>query len=126
MNQGDIYYVSLDPTFGREQQGRRPVFVLTGRGFNRLTGSPFVASITSGGNFAKVNGFAVSLDGSGMQTTGVIRCDQVPNLDLSARGARYVESAPREVVVAVLTFCEKSLSSTTNTISQMFNSHASS
>ena len=29
MQRGDIYFVSLDPTSGHEQQGQRPVVVLT-------------------------------------------------------------------------------------------------
>lgn len=49
MKQGDIYFVSLDPIVGREQRGLRPVIVLTSEAFNRLTGSPLVAAITTGG-----------------------------------------------------------------------------
>lgn len=28
MNKGDIYLISLDPTLGHEQQGKRPVLVI--------------------------------------------------------------------------------------------------
>ncbi len=98
MERGDIYLVSLDPTSGHEQQGARPVLIVSPATFNRLTKTPIVLPITSGGNFARTAGFAVSLMGAGTQTTGVIRCDQPRALDLGARRARKLESAPEAIV----------------------------
>lgn len=92
MNRGDIYFVSLDPAFGREQQGHRPVLVLTQKAFNDVTGLPVVLPITKGGNFARRIGYAVPLNGTGLRTTGVVRCDQPRVIDLSTRDARYVET----------------------------------
>jgi mRNA-degrading endonuclease toxin of MazEF toxin-antitoxin module len=102
LKQGDIYFVSLDPTAGHEQRGLRPVFVVTSRVFNHLTNAPLVAPITTGGGFARRNNFAVDLSGAGTKTVGVVRCDQIRVVDLLARGARYVESAPRQVTEDVL------------------------
>jgi mRNA interferase ChpB len=102
MERGDIYLVSLDPAQGHEQQGRRPVLVVSPAAFNRLTRVPVVLPITSGGNFARTAGFAISLVGSGTQTTGVIRCDQPRALDLQARDARKLESVPATIVDEVL------------------------
>jgi mRNA interferase ChpB len=102
MERGDIYLVSLDPTSGHEQQGARPVLVVSPGAFNRLTKTPIVLPITSGGNFARTAGFAVSLIGAGTQTTGVIRCDQPRALDLGARRARRLEAAPSEIVEEAL------------------------
>ena len=98
MERGDIYLVSLDPTSGREQQGRRPVLVLTRGAFNRLTGAPVVLPITTVGNFARMEGFSVSLMGAGTETTGVVRCDQPRALDLKARGAKKIEKVPAAIV----------------------------
>jgi mRNA interferase ChpB len=98
MERGDIYLVALDPTAGHEQQGRRPVLVVSATAFNRVTKLPVVLPITSGGNFARAAGFAVSLADAGTQTTGVIRCDQPRTLDLQARRARLLEKAPVEIV----------------------------
>jgi mRNA interferase ChpB len=100
MERGDIFVVSLDPTSGHEQKGRRPVLIVSPGPFNRLTGGPIVLPITSGGNFARRAGFAVPL--AGTKTTGVIRCDQPRALDLDARGGRRVESAPAAIVDEVL------------------------
>lgn len=45
-HRGDICKLSLDPTLGHEQQGLRPVLVLTPESFNTLTGTAVVAPIT--------------------------------------------------------------------------------
>nr|VFK25129.1 MAG: PemK-like, MazF-like toxin of type II toxin-antitoxin system [Candidatus Kentron sp. MB]VFK29896.1 MAG: PemK-like, MazF-like toxin of type II toxin-antitoxin system [Candidatus Kentron sp. MB]VFK74986.1 MAG: PemK-like, MazF-like toxin of type II toxin-antitoxin system [Candidatus Kentron sp. MB] len=42
MERGDIYLVSLDPTSGHEQRGRRPVLIVPPTAFNRLTKTPIV------------------------------------------------------------------------------------
>ncbi len=88
MQRGDIWIVSLDPTAGHEQQGERRVVILSPAAFNRLTGTPLVAPITTGGVFARTLGFAVSLTGLGLGTDGVVRCDQPRVLDLRARNGR--------------------------------------
>ena len=102
MERGDIYLVSLDPTSGHEQQGTRPVLVVSPEAFNRLTRTPVVLPITSGGNFARTAGFAVSLMGSGTQTTGTVRCDQPRALDIGSRCGRKLESVPQSVLDEVL------------------------
>ena len=102
MERGDIYLVSLDPTSGHEQQGTRPVLVVSASAFNRLTKTPVVLPITSGGKFARTAGFTVSLTGAGTNTTGVVRCDQPRALDLGSRNARKLESVPAEIVDEVL------------------------
>ena len=99
---GDIYLVSLDPTQGHEQQGRRVVLVVSPGAFNRLTNVAIVVPITTGGNFARTRGFAVSLASAGTRTTGVIRCDQPRALDLDARGGRKLESVPVAIIDEVL------------------------
>ena len=102
MERGDIYLVSLDPAAGHEQQGTRPVLVVSPAAFNRLTKTPVVLPITTGGNFARTAGFAVPLAGAGTKTTGVIRCDQPRALDLGARNGRRLESVPAAILDEVL------------------------
>ncbi|MFU2207829.1 type II toxin-antitoxin system PemK/MazF family toxin [Solidesulfovibrio sp. C21] len=102
MERGDIYLVSLDPTSGHEQQGTRPVLVVSPSAFNRLTRTPVVLPITSGGNFARTAGFAVSLMGAGTNTTGIVRCDQPRAIDLASRNAHKLESVPRAIMDEVL------------------------
>jgi mRNA interferase ChpB len=102
MDRGDIYLVSLDPTLGHEQQGTRPVLIVSPSAFNRMTKTPVVLPITSGGSFARTAGFAVSLIGAGTATTGVVRCDQPRALDLASRNGRKLESVPAAIVDEVL------------------------
>ncbi len=102
MKRGDIWLVSLDPTAGHEQQGTRPVLIVSPAPFNDLTGTPVVLPITTGGGFARRRGFAVSLEGAGTRTTGVIRCDQPRVLDLAARNGKFLETVPEHIIDDVL------------------------
>lgn len=98
MERGEIWLVSLDPTAGHEQRGMRPVLIISAGAFNRVTKTPIVLPITNGGAFARHAGFAVSLEGAGTQTTGIVRCDQPRALDMAARRGRRVEAAPESIV----------------------------
>jgi mRNA-degrading endonuclease toxin of MazEF toxin-antitoxin module len=102
VKRGDIYLVTLDPTLGHEQQGTRPVLVVSPDRFNAVTRVPIVVHITSGGAFVRNAGFAVSLAAAGTRTTGVIRCDQPRPLDLAARKARKLEAVPPHILDDVL------------------------
>ena len=102
MERGDIYLVSFDPTSGHEQRGLRPVLIVSPGSFNRMTGTPIVLPITTGGSLARAAGFAVSLTGAGTATTGVIRCDQPRAMDIAARRGRKIEAAPHEIVEEAL------------------------
>ncbi|MEO5346890.1 MAG: type II toxin-antitoxin system PemK/MazF family toxin [Magnetococcus sp. YQC-9] len=99
---GDIFLVNLDPTSGHETQGKRPVLVVSPAAFNKLTGVPVVLPITTGGNFARMTGFAVPLAGAGTVTQGIIRCDQPRAFDFQARSAKKLEHVPATIMEEVL------------------------
>jgi mRNA interferase ChpB len=100
MKRGEIYLVTLDQTEGREQQGYRPVVVISPEQYNQATKLPVVLPITTGGAFAQRIGFAVPI--TGIKTTGVIRCDQPRVLDLTARHGRKIEALPTAILDEVL------------------------
>jgi mRNA-degrading endonuclease toxin of MazEF toxin-antitoxin module len=100
MKQGDIYLISLDPTLGHEQQGKRPVLVVSPEAFNQVTKMPIVLPITSGGRFARNLGFAVELLGG--KTTGIVRCDQPRALDFEARKAKFLEKVSSDILDDVM------------------------
>ena len=102
MDRGEIWLVSLDPGTGHEQSGKRPVLIISPAPFNRLTRLPVVVPITSGGSFVRTAGYAVSLDGAGTKTTGVIRCDQPRTIDMAAREGKRLERIPAAIVNDVL------------------------
>jgi mRNA interferase ChpB len=92
--------VSLNPVAGKEQQGHRPVLIVSPTQFNAATGLPVVVPITNGGDFARRIGFAVAL--SDTKTTGIVRCDQPRVLDIKERGGRKVEALPPDLLDEVL------------------------
>lgn len=101
MERGDIWHVDMNPIKGREQGSPRYVVVLTRREFN-LIGTPIIAPITTGGNFAREKGFTVSLSGAGTKASGVILCHQMRAMDLKARNGKFSEKAPEYILNEVL------------------------
>src|SRR5512140_1676266 len=102
MKRGEIWLVALDPSEGHEQKGRRPVLIVSPEAFNHVTKVPIVLPITSGGGFARTAGFAVTLEGAGTKTTGIVRCDQPRALDLGARSGKKLENVPDAIINEVL------------------------
>jgi mRNA interferase ChpB len=95
---GDIWLCDLNPTRGREQAGTRPVFVLSPAD-DSLS---IVLPISQGITLARSSGFAVSLTGSGMQTQGVIICNQPRTVALKERNGKRIEQSPDFIVDEVL------------------------
>ena len=94
----NIVRACLNPTAGNEMQGDfRPCLVLSPKAFNKL-GLTLIAPITQGGNFARFQGFSVSLMGTGTETQGVILVNGVRSVDLKARKAKKVESLDSAIV----------------------------
>jgi len=98
VKRGEIWPISLDPSAGHEPRGTRPVLIVSPVAFNHLTRTPLVLPVTSGGRFARRQGFAVSLEKAGARTHGVIRCDQPRTLDLAARQGHRLEAVPATIV----------------------------
>ncbi len=98
---GDIWQVDLNPTAGKEQQGVRPVFVVSEEDFNR-SGLTLVCPITQGGNQTRFAGFSVTLVGAGTATQGVVMSNQARTIDVAARRGKFLEHAPDFVTSDVL------------------------
>lgn len=91
--------VRLDPVEGHEmRENPRPVLVLSPDQFNRYN-PPLCAPITQGGNYTRVQGFAVTLTGTGCRTQGAIIVSQIRTLDLTQREAEYIETVPHEILL---------------------------
>ena len=108
IKQGDIVLVALDPTVGTEIRGMRPVLVLSNSEF-KCGGRALVSAITQGGNIDRVKGWAVTLIGSGTKTQGAVVLSQCRMLDLGARAAKRIESAPAFVVEEALSKLQAAL-----------------
>ncbi|GAA6618067.1 type II toxin-antitoxin system PemK/MazF family toxin [Scytonema sp. NUACC26] len=82
---------------GREQQGYRPVLVLSPFKYNKMSSMVLVCPITSQ---KKGLSFEVGLM-DGMKTKGVILTDQVKSLDWKARKVLFVEKVERDLIEEV-------------------------
>jgi mRNA interferase MazF len=83
IRRGQIYFVNLDPTQGREQAGRRPVLVVSSDGINR---QPLVATVVVGTDAANVprdypTNVRVTTRECGLEKDMVFLCFQVRSLD---------------------------------------------
>jgi mRNA-degrading endonuclease toxin of MazEF toxin-antitoxin module len=100
---GEIWWLDLHPSSGREQRGRHAGLILSAWQFNRATGFAYIAPITTVGNASRHNNFAVSLTGIGTETTGVIQLDQVEFMDWRGRnGERSKDVVPVTLMQEVL------------------------
>ena len=100
-SRGEIWFAYLNPTAGKEQQGSRPVLVVSEKAFNRL-GLCVVCPITQGGQRSRYAGFAVTLIGTDSSTQGVVMCNQPRTIDVAARGGRFVEDVSNDLLDEVL------------------------
>lgn len=93
LEQGDIIFVSLNPTKGHEQKGYRPCIVLTKKTsyLNYMYG---VAPITS-----KAKKFPLHIPlPEHLTTKGEVLLEHHRMIDLETRGFRFVEKAPKELM----------------------------
>lgn len=96
--QGDIITLDFDPQAGHEQKGHRPALVVSNATFNRRTRIAIVCPIT---NTERGFPLHIPLDERTL-ATGVVMCEQVRSLDVTARNAVFREKAPANIVEEVL------------------------
>lgn len=83
IKRGEIYFVDLNPTKGREQSGNRPVLVLSVDAINKL---PLVVTVvvgTKGENFTKdfATNVRVPASESGLSMETIFLCFQIRSID---------------------------------------------
>lgn len=100
--QGDIIRINLDPQAGNEQKGRRPALVISNGTFNTFTKKgAMVCPITNTDRGLKIQ---VKLDDRTVTTvtTGVVMCDQAKILDLTKRNTKFIETAPKDIILEAI------------------------
>ena len=75
--------------------------MLSPEAFNRF-GVALACPLTRGGAFARGRAWTVTLDGTGLTTSGVVLCNQVRTVDWKARRAHFIEAVPPELIADVL------------------------
>jgi mRNA interferase MazF len=97
-SRGDLVWLDFDPQLGHEQAGRRPALVLSGRRYNAATGMLIACPVTT-----QIKGYPLEVPlPDGLQTRGVALANQVRSLDWTQRRLKVIETAPLDVVEAVL------------------------
>ncbi|MEA2104057.1 MAG: type II toxin-antitoxin system PemK/MazF family toxin [Candidatus Cloacimonadota bacterium] len=104
IQRGEIYFVNLNPTKGREQAGNRPVLVLSNNAINKL---PLVVTVvvgTKGENISRdyPTNVRISSSDSGLSLETVFLCFQLRSLDSN----RFPKSPAGKVSYEILTRIE--------------------
>lgn len=94
---GDVVWVSLEPTSGHEQMGRRPALVISHKDFNHKTGLALMCPITS---YSKGYPFEVVLECKKIK--GVVLVDQVKSLDWRSRKVKHIETVSSDITKEVV------------------------
>jgi mRNA interferase MazF len=85
MKRGEVYWAMLAPRSGSEQQGRRPVIIVSRDGFNRVPTwrSVIVVPISTSASQGERGPTAVLLPAKsgGLKKTSIAVCHQVTTLD---------------------------------------------
>src|SRR3954470_10535976 len=91
---GDVVWISLDPTLGTEQSGRRTALVVSERAYNERARLCVLCPTT---NQSKRYPFEVEIP-AGHDVTGVVLADQVKSLSWAERDAQLLCRAPEGVL----------------------------
>lgn len=94
---GDIIWITLSPTRGHEQSGRRPALVLSPAFYNERNGTGLICPITS-----KQKGHPFEVSIKIRRVSGVVLSDQVRIVDWEARKVSFIARAGLEVVHEVV------------------------
>jgi mRNA interferase MazF len=102
IHRGEVYFVQLSPTHGREQAGRRPVLVVSADAINA---QPLVVTVIVGTDAANITrdyptNVRVPKSESGLPLDTVFLCFQIRSLDPARFAAGSEGPRPAGVVSA--------------------------
>ena len=92
--QGDIIWLSFDPSSGKEIMKRRPAYVISRKIFNEHTGLAIIAPITSTVRGIKLE---VVLPDS-LKTKGAVLVHQLKSLDFNEREVEFIEKMKQKEI----------------------------
>ncbi|MEO5646311.1 MAG: type II toxin-antitoxin system PemK/MazF family toxin [Candidatus Paceibacterota bacterium] len=102
--QGDIVWVSFDPTKGHEQSGKRPALVVSINSYNKRSTVILCCPITS-----KSKSFPLEVHFEAKTISGYILPNHIRSLDWGKRNATFVEKCPAEALSTTLTILKQLL-----------------
>lgn len=95
IRRGDIYHANLNPVFGSEQGGYRPVLIIQNNRGNKYSPTVIVAAITGRTKSKQPTHVAIPADMKGLEKDSVVLLEQVRTLD-KRRLENYVGTLSRE------------------------------
>jgi mRNA interferase MazF len=101
--QGDIIKLNLNPRMGHEQQGFRPVIVLSNNIVPQYTNVVVAAPISTTQRRLPLYR---DLPG-GLATTGTVLLDQLVTLDYKARSFQFIETVPADFLLQLLDIAQR-------------------
>ncbi len=101
LSEGDIIEVDAESAAGHEQQGRRPVLIVSVDALQSALGLAMVCAVTTHGGRAEGarNDLEVPIP-PGLAVRGVIIPHQLRTIDSKARNAKKLSSVPRATLQA--------------------------
>ena len=101
--QGDIIKLNLDPRKGYEQQGFRPVIVLSNNIVSKYTNVVIAAPIST--TQRRLPLYRDLPDN--LKTKGTVLLDQLVTLDYKARSFQFIEKAPSDFLLQLLGIAQR-------------------
>ena len=101
--QGDIITIDLDPRMGHEQQGFRPVIILSNNIVSQYTNVVIVAPISTTQRRLPLY---YNLP-ENLITTGTVLLDQLVTLDYKARSFKFIEKVPADFLAQLLNIARR-------------------
>ena len=96
-DRGDVVWLDLSDRAGHEQAGHRPALVVSPLKYNRTVELALICPITS-----RIKGFPFEVAiPRQSKVQGVVLADQITSVDWRARGARYFDELPSDLVEKV-------------------------
>ena len=97
-DKGDVVWIDLNPTRGREQAKVRPAMVVSPKAYNQKTDLAIMCPITS-----VQKGYPFEVVIQDKKVTGVVLSDQVRSVDWKVRNVRFIAKAKPSVIQEVQT-----------------------
>lgn len=95
-SRGDVVWINLNPTKGREQRGSRPALVVSSRSYNERVGMMLACPITS-----QIKGYPFEVQLFMKECDGVVLVDQIRSIDWRIRAVRLIGRCDQEVIEEV-------------------------
>ena len=97
---GEIRWANLNPTVGYEQQGLRPVLILSDNTFNKYSGTVIAVALTS--QKPKANyPLTLKLDTTVLPKESWVKISQIRTLSTERIGKKLAEVSTKEIVKVI-------------------------